>query len=348
MGYQLVKGNEAIIKGALLAGCRSYYGYPITPASEIAESAAKYFPKAGGTFVQAESEIGAINMVYGAASAGERTMTGSSGPGLSLMQECISYLAGSELPAVIADIMRGGPGLGNIGAEQADYFQMVKGGGHGNYHNIVYAPASAQEMCDLTMKAFDVADRYRNPAIVLADGYTGQMMEPVHFPATVKSPPVHDWAVRGDAETRGNLINSIYLGHDELEAHNKKLMAKYAEAERELVEWQSHLMDDAEVVLVGYGIVGRVLRSTADLARKNGIKAGVIRPITLWPFPSQAISDAVERAERFLVVELSNGQMVEDVRLAVAGRRPVSFYGRHGGNVPHAAEIFEVMTGKGE
>jgi pyruvate/2-oxoacid:ferredoxin oxidoreductase alpha subunit len=348
MGYQLVKGNEAIIKGALLAGCRSYYGYPITPASEIAETAAKLFPKAGGTFVQAESEIGAINMVYGAASAGERTMTGSSGPGLSLMQEALSYLAGSELPAVVADIMRGGPGLGNIGAEQADYFQMVKGGGHGNFYNIVYAPASAQEMCDLTMKAFDMADRFRNPAIVLTDGYTGQMMEPVDFPTEVKPPPVHDWAVRGDAETRHNLINSIYLGHDELEAHNDKLFAKYGQIEKELPEWRDFMLDDAEVVLIGYGIVGRVLRTVVELARKEGIKAGLVRPITLWPFPKQPISEAADRAERFLVVELSRGQMVEDVRLAVNGRKPVDFYGRGGGNVPTAGEILGVLTGKGE
>lgn len=348
MGYKLVKGNEAIVKGALLAGCRSFYGYPITPASEIAESAAKLFPKVGGTFVQAESEIGAINMVYGAASAGERTMTGSSGPGLSLMQEAISYLAGSELPAVIADIMRGGPGLGNIGAEQSDYNQMVKGGGHGNYRNIVFAPASAQEMCDLTIKAFDAADKYRNPVIVLADGYTGQMMEPVNFPPEVKAAPVHDWAVRGDAETRHNLINSIHLVHDELEAHNRKLEAKYVKAEKELPEWREYKIDDAEIVLVGYGIVGRVLRSVVDLARKDGIKAGLIRPVTLWPFPKKPIDEAAGHAERFFVVELSNGQMVDDVRLVVNGRKPVAFYGRGGGNVPTAGEIYGVITGKGE
>jgi len=348
MGYQLIKGNEAIVKGALLAGCRSFYGYPITPASEIAESAAKYFPRVGGTFLQAESETAAINMVYGAAAAGERTMTGSSGPGVSLMQETMSYLAGSELPCVLADIMRGGPGLGNIGPEQADYNQMVKGGGHGNYHNIVYAPAFAQEMCDLTMKAFDVADRYRNPVVVLADGYIGQMMEPVNFPTTVTTPPVHDWAVRGDAETQKNLITSILLDHEKLEAHQAKLMAKYAKACEELPEFRSYCMDDADVVLVGYGIIGRVLRSTVDLARKEGIRAGLIRPITLWPYPYQAITEAVEHAQRFLVVELSNGQMYQDVRMAVNGQRPVGFYGRQGGMVPHAEEIFEVLTGTRE
>jgi len=348
MACELIKGNEAIVKGAILAGCRSYYGYPITPASEIAEAAARYFPLVGGTFVQAESETAAINMVYGAASAGDRAMSGSSGPGLSLMQEGLSYLAGSELPCVVADIMRGGPGLGNIGPEQSDYNQMVKGGGHGNYHNIVYAPAFAQEMCDLTMKAFEVADRYRNPAIILADGFIGQMMEPVDFPSEARVPPRKDWAVYGDTASRGNLITSIYLSHEVLEQHNRNLMAKYARAAKELPEWKTYRMDDAEVALVGYGIVGRVLRSTVDLARKSGVKAGLIRPVTLWPFPERAIEDAVSCVKRFLVVELSDGQMVQDVRLAVAARRPVGFYGRQGGMVPTPTEIFDVLTGTRE
>jgi 2-oxoisovalerate ferredoxin oxidoreductase alpha subunit len=348
MGYQLIKGNEAIVKGAILAGCRSFYGYPITPASEIAEAAAKYFPLAGGTFVQAESETAAINMVFGAAAAGERSMTGSSGPGLSLMQEGLSYLAGAELPCVVADIMRGGPGLGNIGPEQGDYNQMVKGGGHGNYHNIVYAPAFAQEMCDFTMKAFDVADRYRNPVIILTDGFTGQMMEPVDFPAKASPPPRHDWATRGDAETRKNLITSIFLSHEDLEAHNRKLMAKYARAVAELQEWRSYRMEDAKVALVGYGIVGRVLRSVVDLARKDGIEAGLIRPVTLFPFPTRAIVEAAGKVERFLVVELSDGQMVMDVKLAARERRPVGFYGRQGGMVPTPTEILEVLKGTRE
>jgi 2-oxoisovalerate ferredoxin oxidoreductase alpha subunit len=348
MGYQLIKGNEAIVKGALLAGCRSYYGYPITPASEIAEAAAKYFPLAGGTFVQAESETAAIYMVYGAAAAGERSMSGSSGPGISLMQEGLSYLAGAELPCVIADIMRGGPGLGNIGPEQGDYNQMVKGGGHGNYHNLVYAPAFAQEMCDFTMKAFDVADRYRNPAIILTDGFTGQMMEPVNFPTRATPPPRHDWATRGDAETRKNLLSSIVLSHEDLERHNRKLMAKYAKAVAELQEWRSYRMEDAEVALVGYGIVGRVLRSAVDLARKDGVKAGLIRPVTLFPFPSKAIDEAAGKVKRFLVVEMSDGQMVLDVRLAARERRPVGFYGRQGGMVPTPTEILEVLKGTRE
>ena len=344
MGRDLIKGNEAIVKAALLAGCRSFYGYPITPASEITEKAAKYFPRAGGTFVQAESETAAINMVYGAAASGERSMTASSGPGLSLMQEGISYLAGAELPCVIADIMRGGPGLGNIGPEQGDYNQMVKGGGHGNYHNIVYAPASAQEMCDFTIKAFEVADRYRNPVVVLADGYIGQMMEPVDFPFRCASPPQHTWAVRGDAATRKNLISSIHLSHEDLERHNRKLMAKYARAAGELAEWRIYRTVDAEVILVGYGIVGRILRSVVDLARERGIKAGLIRPVTLWPFPGAFLARAATHAGRFLVVELSDGQMLEDVRRAINGRRPVAFHGRQGGMVPSPSEILEVLV----
>jgi pyruvate/2-oxoacid:ferredoxin oxidoreductase alpha subunit len=259
------------------------------------------------------------------------------------MQEGLSYLAGSELPCVVADITRGGPGLGNIGPEQSDYNQVVKGGGHGNYRLIVYAPAFAQEMCDLTRKAFDAADRYRNPAVVLADGCVGQLMEPVDFPEDPTPPPVHAWAVRGDTRTRRNLITSIYLDHDRLEAHNRKLMAKYVRAAEDLPEHRAYRIEDADVVFVGYGIVGRVLRSAVDLARARGIRAGLIRPLTLWPFPSTAIRQAAEQAERFFVVELSDGQMVDDVRIAVANWRPVSFYGRQGGNVPHAEEIVDAM-----
>jgi len=343
MTHRLVKGNEAIVQAAILAGCRSFYGYPITPASEIAEAAARLFPLAGGTFVQAESETAAINMVYGAASTGERTMTASSGPGVSLMQEGLSYLAGSELPCVVADIMRGGPGLGNIAPEQGDYFQMVKGGGHGNYHTIVYAPASAQEMCDLTIRAFDVADRYRNPVIVLADGAIGQMMEPVRFPCTMNAAPEKPWAVRGDAVTRSNLVTSIHLDPVELEAHELRLAAKYDRAARELPEHGTYRGEDATLLLVGYGIIARVLRSVVDLARARGLRAGLLRPITLWPFPTDACREAAERIERVVVVEMSNGQLVEDVRLAVDGRRPVALYGRMGGIVPCAEEILAAV-----
>jgi pyruvate/2-oxoacid:ferredoxin oxidoreductase alpha subunit len=336
---QLCKGNVAIVKGAVLAGCSAYYGYPITPASEIAEAAALYLPEVGGTFLQAESEVSAINMVYGAAAAGVRVMSASSGPGLSLMQEGISYIAGSELPCVIVDVVRGGPGLGNIAPEQSDYFAMVKGGGHGNYRNIVLAPASVQEMCDLTMLAFELADNYRNPAVILADGFLGQMMEPLELEVREIRIPEKSWAVKGTAETRKNLISSIYLEPDELEAHQRKLEAKYKLVARQETRHELYEADDAEVLLVGYGIVSRVLRSAVEQARAEGMRIGLFRPITLWPFPSEALAKAATRAHRVLVVELSNGQMLEDVRLAVNGKVPVDFYGRVGGNVPSVEEI---------
>lgn len=335
---QLCKGNVAVIKGAIVAGCRAYYGYPITPASEIAESAALYIPQVGGTFLQAESEVAAINMVYGAAAAGARVMTASSGPGLSLMQEGISYLAGSELPCVIVDVVRGGPGLGNIAPEQSDYFAIVKGGGHGDYRNIVLAPASVQEMADLTILAFELADKYRNPAVVMADGFIGQMMEPLELEYREIDLPEKLWAVKGTPETRANLISSIYLEPDQLEEHQRRLEAKYIRAQVE-ARHESYQTEDAEILLVGYGIVSRVLRSTVQALRKDGCKAGLFRPITLWPFPSQALAQAAEHAQKVLVVELSNGQMFEDVRLAVNGKIPVEFYGRVGGNVPSVEEL---------
>jgi 2-oxoisovalerate ferredoxin oxidoreductase alpha subunit len=345
---QLCKGNVAAMKGAILAGCRAYYGYPITPASEIAEAAALYLPQVGGTFVQAESEIAAINMVYGAAATGVRVMTASSGPGLSLMQEGISYLAGSELPCVIIDVMRGGPGLGNIAPEQSDYFAAVKGGGHGNYHNLVLAPASVQEMAELTKLAFELADRYRNPAIVLCDGFVGQMMEPLDL-TECKPHLVHkSWAVQGTAQTRKNLITSIYLESDELEAHQRAMEVKYARAKEREARHELYLADNAEVLLVGFGIVSRVLRTVAEAASKEGMKVGVFRPITLWPFPDRALQEAAARAERVIVVELSNGQLVEDVRLALDGEIPVEFYNRVGGNVPSVEEVQEVLAGRAE
>ncbi|MCX6631961.1 MAG: 3-methyl-2-oxobutanoate dehydrogenase subunit VorB, partial [Candidatus Solibacter sp.] len=256
MQKQLTKGNEAIVKAAVLAGCRAFYGYPITPASEIAEAASLYLPRAGGVFVQAESEVAAINMMYGAAAAGVRSMT-ASGPGISLMQEGFSYLAGAELPCVIADIMRGGPGLGNIAPEQGDYNQIVKGGGHGNYRTLVVAPDSVQEMADLTAWAFDLADLYRNPVVVLADGFIGQMMEPVEFASRATLPAAQEWAVRGNAETRKNMVTSLHLEPDLLERHIRKLEAKYKQAERVEVRFESWRTEDAEIILVGYGIVGR-------------------------------------------------------------------------------------------
>lgn len=342
MAKQLIKGNEALVKGAVLAGCRAFYGYPITPANEIAEAASYYIPLAGGTFLQAESEVAAINMVYGAASAGTRAMTASSGPGISLMSEGLSYIAGAELPCVVVNVMRGGPGLGNIAPEQSDYFQAVKGGGHGNYRSLVLAPATAQEMCDLTRLAFDLADKYRNPVFVLVDGYTGQMMEPVDFlsvDAHEQKRP--EWAVDGTAETRENLITSLYIHTDELEAHVRKLEAKYKRAEAEETRWESYRTEDADLVLVGYGVVARILKSVVEMLRGQGIRAGLLRPITLYPYPTAELKRLARQAALFYVVEMSTGQMVEDVRLAVEGARPVEFYSRVGGNVPSAEEVFE-------
>lgn len=341
---ELIKGNEAVVKAALLAGCRAYFGYPITPASEIAESAAKYFPKLGGTFLQAESEIASINMIYGAASTGVRAMTASSSPGISLMQEGISYMAGAELPAVIVDIMRGGPGLGNIAPEQSDYFQIVKGGGHGNYRVITLAPNSAQEMCDLTWLAFELADKYRNPAVVLADGFIGQMMEPVNFPDPISTLPKKSWAVQATPESRDNLITSIELVPEELEAHVRHLQMKYETIMTREARHESYRLDDAQIVTIGYGIVSRLLRTAVDLARAQGIPAGLFRPITLWPFPSRQISELADSTYGFLVCELSTGQMVEDVRLAVHDWVPVEFYGRTGGVVPTAEELLQQIV----
>ncbi len=336
---QLCKGNVAVVKGAILAGCRAYYGYPITPASEIAEAAALYLPQVGGTFVQAESEVAAINMVYGAAAAGARVMTASSGPGLSLMQEGISYLAGAELPCVIVDVMRGGPGLGNIAPEQSDYFATVKGGGHGNYRNLVLAPASVQEMAELTVLAFDLADKYRNPAVVLADGFVGQMMEPLDLKYREIVPPKKPWAVKGTPETRANLVSSIYLEPDDLEEHERRLEAKYVRAQSAEPRFELYRTEDAEVLVVGYGIVSRVLRSMVDKARADGLPVGLFRPITLWPFPSIALARAAAHVSNVLAVELSNGQMLEDVRLATNGKKHIDFYGRVGGNVPSVEEL---------
>jgi pyruvate/2-oxoacid:ferredoxin oxidoreductase alpha subunit len=341
MARQLIKGNEAVVKSAILAGCRYFFGYPITPASEIAHAAALYMPEAGGTFIQAESEIASIQMVFGAASAGARCMTASSGPGLSLKAEGISYLAGAELPGVIIDIMRGGPGLGNIAPDQGDYNQIVKGGGHGNYHVLVLAPNSCQEMCDMTMLAFELADKYRNPVIVLTDAFIGQMMEPVEFPEAKPAPPEKPWRVGGTRETRPNLVTSIELDPEEQEEHVRHLIRKYNEVEENEVRYETYLVDDADTLLVGYGVVSRVLQSAVDQAREQGMKVGLFRPITLWPFPKKELKALSEKIDRIHVVEMSFGQMVEDVRLAVECKVDVDFYGRYGGMVPTVEEILE-------
>jgi len=341
MSKVLLKGNDAIIRGAVLAGCRLYFGYPITPASEIAEAAAKYIPKVGGTFLQAESEVAAINMVYGAASGGVRVMTASSSPGISLKQEGVSYAAGAELPCVVVDIMRGGPGLGNIAPEQSDYNQVVKGGGHGNYRCPVLAPNSGQEMSGLTQLAFEIAEKYRTPVYVVADGYTGQMMEPVEFGEPLEELPHHDWALYGDTESKFNLISSIFLDPEELEAHNQMLQDKYKVIEENELRVEEFMMDDAEYVVMGYGIISRILKTVVEQLRAEGVKIGLLRPITLFPFPNDKLAQLSKRVKKMLIVEMSNGQMVQDVRLAVLGKCPVEFYGRMGGVVPSLKELLD-------
>ena len=341
MASQLVAGNSAVIVGAMYAGCDCFFGYPITPASEILHEASRHFPKVGRKFVQAESEEAAINMVYGAATAGHRVLAASSGPGMSLKQEGITYLAGAELPCVIVDICRAGPGLGNIGPEQSDYNQACKGGGHGCYHNIVLAPASVQEMCDFVIKAFDLSFKYRNPAVILADGVLGHMVEPLKFPETALQPEIDtSWAVAGSRETRGNLITSISLNFDELERHNYKLQEKYQRITKNEVSWEGYRLEDASVVLVSYGISSRIARSAVDAARKEGIKAGLFRPISLFPFPQEEIFRLSNKGCKFISVEMSNGQMREDVRLA-SGCKPVELVCRYGGNLINIDQITE-------
>jgi 2-oxoglutarate ferredoxin oxidoreductase subunit alpha len=337
----LMKGNEALSEAAIRAGATLYFGYPITPQNEVGEYMSRRLPTIpGGAYIQAETEVASINMVYGAACTGRRALTSSSSPGISLMQEGISYMAGAELPAVVINIMRGGPGLGNINPEQADYFQATKGGGHGSYRVIVLAPASVQEMADLTVLAFDLADKYRNPVMVAADGNLGQMMEPVDLKESYPSTHDHSaWALTGAKDRKGHTITSIYLDADEMEDYVHKLYRKYDEIERVETRHEEFLTEDAEVVIVAYGIVSRVVRSAVELLREDGIRAGMVRPITLWPYPTAALRRLAGQAKFFLASEMSMGQMVEDVRLSVDGQRPVYFYGRSGGNVPAPSEI---------
>lgn len=341
MAKVLMKGNEAFGEGAVRAGCRFFFGYPITPQSEIPHYLARRLPEVGGVYLQAESEVAAINMVYGAAAAGARVMTSSSSPGISLMQEGISYLAGAELPCVIVNIMRGGPGLGNIAPSQADYFQAVKGGGHGDYRLLVLAPASVQEILDLMVLAFELADKYRNPVMVLGDGILGQMMEPVELgPLPAIQLPPKPWATTGTGG-RGTrrIINSLYIEPEELEKLNLRLQEKYRQMEAKEKRWEEYWVDGAELILVAFGIVGRIAKAVVDKLRAEGVPAGLIRPITLYPFPDTPLVRAGDTAKAFLVVEMNTGQMVEDVRLAVCGRRPVYFYGRAGGMLTPVAEV---------
>ncbi len=339
----LMKGNEVIAEAALRAGCRHFFGYPITPQTEISHYMAKKMEQIGGVFLQAESEVAAINMVYGAASAGVRVMTSSSSPGISLKQEGISYSACAELPMVIVDIVRCGPGLGGILPAQCDYFQIVKGGGHGDYNLIVLAPASVQELYELTVEAFNIADRYRNPVVILGDGYLGQMMEAVEFrdeePIDIVEKP---WAACGSGMKREhNVITSIYIEANVLEAHNNKLQEKYKKAKENETRAEVYNCDGADVIVTAYGTVARVVKNVIKDAAKEGIKVGLIRPITLWPFPTKVFEQYAEVPKGFLTVEMSAGQMVEDVRLSINGKNTVDFYGRTGGNVPAQKDILE-------
>lgn len=340
----LMKGNEALAEAAIQAGCRFYAGYPITPQNEIPEYMARRMPEIGGIFIQAESELSAINMVYGASAAGARAMTSSSSPGISLKQEGISFLACAELPAVIANIQRGGPGLGSIAASQSDYFQATKGGGHGDYRLLVYAPSGVQEMFDLTIKAFEKADEYRNPVMVLGDGIVGQMMEPVLIKTEKRhTRPRKDWALTGCKGRAPNVIKTLHMEEGVLEALNLKLKEKYEKMKKNEVMYESLFIDDAELILVAFGIAARISSSAVIMARKEGIKAGLFRPITLFPFPENEIRRLADQKRRFLTVEMNLGQMIEDVRLSVEGRSKVDFYGRSGGAIPTPEEILGVI-----
>jgi len=344
----LMKGNEVIGEAAVRAGCRAFFGYPITPQTELPEYLAHRMPEVGGVFLQAESELAAINMVYGAAGAGARVMTSSSGPGISLKAEGISYLAGAQLPCVIVNIMRGGPGLGGIQPSQADYFQATRGGGHGDYRVIVLAPASVQEMADLTAEAFELADRYRNPVMLLGDGILGQMMEAVEFkPRPAQNTTNKHWATTGRRVRSKNIINSLYLDPELLEKHNLKLQQKFSQIAGAESRAETYRTEDAAIIVVAFGTAARIARTAVDNARARGIRAGLIRPITLWPFPELVIRESLGECRAVLTVEMNAGQMLDDVRLAVNGTRSVHFYGRMGGMVPSAAEVLRAIEKTG-
>ena len=340
----LMKGNEAIAEAAIRAGCRHYFGYPITPQTEIAAYMAKKMPKIGGVFLQAESEIASINMVYGAAAAGMRVMTSSSSPGISLKEEGLSYIAGSDVPAFVVNVQRGGPGLGGIQPSQSDYFQAVKGGGHGDYKTIVLAPASVQEMASLTIKGFNLADKYRMTAMILADGTIGQMMEPISFEDAEVETYEKPWALTGTEGKRPhNIVNSLYLQPDQLEKTNFERFEKYKAVEQNEQMWEEYMMDDAEICVVAFGIASRVAKNAVVAARNEGIKAGLIRPITLWPFPTEVLNKTADKVKGFVSVELSMGQMIEDVRLATQCKKPVALCNRCGGMIPSPDEVLESL-----
>lgn len=344
----LMKGNEAIAEAAIRAGCRHYFGYPITPQTEVAAYMAKKMPKIGGVFLQAESEIATINMVYGVAGTGKRVMTSSSSPGVSLKQEGISYIAGSDLPALIVNVQRGGPGLGGIQPSQSDYFQATKGGGHGDYHLIVLAPDSVQEMADLTALAFDLADKYRMPSMLLADGTLGQMMEPVELPEESNNSVEKPWAVTGtECKRKHNIINSLYLKPEILEKTNFERYERYKEIEKKEPRFESFMMDDAEYCVVAFGIAARVSKNAVVAARKEGIKVGLIRPITLWPFPKKPLAEAAEKVKGFVSVELSMGQMIEDISLSTGCKKPVVLCNRAGGMIPDPEQVLKTIKALG-
>ena len=340
----LMKGNEAIAEAAIKAGCMHYFGYPITPQTEVAAYMAKRMPKIGGCFLQAESEVAAINMVYGVASTGKRVMTSSSSPGISLKSEGLSYLAGSDLPAVIVNVQRGGPGLGGIQPSQADYFQATKGGGHGDFKMIVLAPSSVQEMADLTVKGFDLADKYRMPTMILADGTMGQMMEPVSLDYEVNTTADKPWATTGTKMERDhNIITSLFLNPDELEALVVERYNRYKIVEENEVMYEEYMMDDADICIAAFGIAARVAKNAINEARKQGIRVGLIRPITLWPFPVAPFKKAAEKVREIISVELSMGQMIEDVKLASECKVPVTLCSRTGGMIPSPEQILEAI-----
>ncbi|MBE6712529.1 MAG: 3-methyl-2-oxobutanoate dehydrogenase subunit VorB [Ruminococcaceae bacterium] len=340
----LMKGNEAIAEAAILAGCRHYFGYPITPQTEVAAYMAKKMPKIGGTFLQAESEIAAINMVYGVASTGKRVMTSSSSPGISLKGEGLSYLAGADLPALVVNVQRGGPGLGGIQPSQSDYFQATRGAGHGDFHMIVLAPSSVQEMAELTVKGFELADTYRMTTMILADGTMGQMMEPVSLDFAVKEAPEKPWATTGTKmEREHNIVNSLFLAPEALEKFNFARYDRYRVIEENETMYEEYMMDDAEICIAAFGIAARVAKNAINEARKEGIKVGMIRPITLWPFPKAPFAKAAEKVKSIISVELSMGQMIEDVRLATECKVPVTLCNRVGGMIPSPEQVLEAI-----
>ncbi len=338
----LAKGNEAIAMAAIDSGCLYYFGYPITPQNDIPEYLSKHLPTLGGEFIQAESEIASINLLLGASATGARAMTSSSSPGISLMQEGISYMAGSELPGLIVNISRSGPGLGGISPSQGDYFQATRGGGHGDYRTIVFAPSTVQEMYDLTCLAFDLSDKYRNPAMLLGDALIGQIKEPLtrRSPGSLSLPP-KDWALTGAEGRSPRRVKSLYLQEGELTEHNWKLYEKYERMKKEEVRFETLRVEDAQLIIAAFGSVSRVAKTSVDLARAEGMKVGLFRPVTLFPFPETALSDLSRQVKRFLTVELNTGQMVEDVRLSVGPDAVVYFYGKPPGALPTPEEILE-------